>query len=165
MQRRLLSFSRYAISLLGFGITIVGYLEGVFSLGLSQLTWIAIGNLLLLLGLWWSFLAQRKEFENKFEIWKNDYRRNFLANNPEFRKYEKLWVLHCLLSEAKQYLSRGGLPGGEGAHQDWEEKVETSLRQWNPDFLNYYKLNLAPNDPLEKRVRKLEETLEWITFS
>lgn len=44
--------------LFGFLITLIGYLSNVFSFGLSQLGWIAVGNIIFMVGAVWAFLTQ-----------------------------------------------------------------------------------------------------------
>ncbi len=165
MRSTLWTLLGYAISFVGFGITLMGYLESVFSVGISQLGWIAVGNILFFGGILWSFRVQRKELDKKFEAWKGDYRITFLRRNRQFNYYQKLWSLHRLLSQGKIHAPTGGFPGGEGELAEWSERVETLLTEWQSDYLDYYRLNLNQDSSLAQKVAKLAETLEWITLS
>lgn len=118
----------------------------MLALEIDQFTWIAIGNICLLLG----YLIFLREERKK-------WREGFLIANPDWQNYEHLWKLYKLLAEGRIYLG----PSLHGERlEDWHMKVVKALDEWKSDYKHYYLLNDKPN--LGHRICQLEQTLDWI---
>jgi len=135
------------LAVLGPTLMLIGYFQRVFALEIDQFTWIAVGNICLLIG----YLIFLKEERKKWT-------KQFLVVNPEWRDREHLWVSYRLLAEGHIYLYKSGLHGEK--LEDWHARVCAALENWSPEYKKYYLLNDKPD--LGYRVRYLEQTLDWI---